>query len=42
MLDATERNIKRNDNFAAKVVSTGNVEKKCRRSKKKESNLFLS
>ena len=40
MLDAMESNANRNDNFATKVVSTENVEKKCKRSKKKESNLF--
>ena len=39
MLDATESNAKGNNNFAADVE---NVEKKCGRSKKKESNLFLS
>ena len=40
MLDAMESNANRNDNFATKVISTENVEKKCKRSKKKESNLF--
>ena len=30
-----------NNNFATKVMSTENVEKKCKRSKKKESNLFV-
>ena len=38
MLDATESNAKGNNNFA---VDVENVEKKCGRSKKKESNLFL-
>ena len=32
---------KGNDNFATKVISTKNVEKKCKRSKKEESNLLL-
>ena len=35
MLDATESNAKGNDNFASKVISTENVEKKCGRSKKR-------
>ena len=30
-----------NYNFATKVISAENVEKKCGRSKKKESNLFF-
>ena len=33
-------NAKGNDNFATKVISTENVETKCGRSKKKESNPF--
>ena len=41
MLDAMESNTKGNDNFATKAISTENVGKKCERSKKKESNLFL-
>ena len=41
MLDATESNAKGNNNFATKVISAKNVGKKCRRSKKKESNLLL-
>ena len=41
LLDAMERNSKGNDNFATKVISTENVEKKCKRSKKEESDLFL-
>ena len=41
MLDAMESNAKGNDKFATKAISTENVEKKCKRSKKKESNLFL-
>ena len=41
MLDATESNAKGNDNFATKVISTENVEKKCKRSKKEETNSFL-
>ena len=41
MLDATESNAKGNNNFATKVISAENVEKKKGRSKKKESNLFL-
>ena len=41
VLDATQSNAKENDNFATKVISAKNVEKKCRRSKKKESNLLL-
>ena len=40
MLDAMERNPKGNDNFAIKVISTENVEKRCKRSQNKESNLF--
>ena len=40
MLDAMENNAKGNDNFATKVISMENVEKKWR-SKKKESILFL-
>ena len=38
MLDAAERNAKGNDNFAEDV---DNVENKCGKSLKKESNLFL-
>ena len=42
MLDATESNAKRNDNFVAKTISTKNLEeKKCGKSKKDESNLFF-
>ena len=41
MLDVMESNFKGNDNFATKVTSTENEEKKCKRSKKEESNLFL-
>ena len=42
ILDATECTSTRNNNFATKVISTENVEKKeCGKSKKKESNLFL-
>ena len=42
MLGATECPSTGNDNFATKVISTENVEKKeCGRSKKKESNLFI-
>ena len=42
MLDATECTSTGNNNFATKVISTENVEKKeCGRSKKDESNLFL-
>ena len=42
MLGATECRSTGNDNFATKVISTENVEKKeCGRSKKKESNLFI-
>ena len=41
MLDAMESNAKGNDKFAAKVISMENVERKCKRSKKKESSLFL-
>ena len=46
MLDAIEsnakkKNKKKNDNFATKVISTENVEKKSGRSKKRESKLFL-
>ena len=41
LLDAMESNAKGNDKFATKVISTENVKKKCKRSKKKESNLFL-
>ena len=42
MLGATEWPSTGNDNFATKVISTENVEKKeCGRSKEKESNLFL-
>ena len=41
MLDAMESNAKGNDNFANKVISTENIEKKCKKSKKKESHLFL-
>ena len=41
MLNATESNAKGNDNFATKVKSTENVEKKFGTSKKKESNFFL-
>ena len=41
MLDAMESNPKGNDNFATKLKSTENVEKKYKRSKKEESNLFL-
>ena len=41
MLDAMESNAKGNDNFATKMISTENVEKKCKRSKEEESNLFL-
>ena len=36
-----ESSPKGNDNFATKVISTENVEKKCKRCKKEESNLFL-
>ena len=48
MLDAMENNSKGNDNFATKVISTKNVEKKGSslekdgRSKKKESNFQKS
>ena len=42
MLDTTESNAKGNDNFATKVISAENEQKKCGRSKKKESNLFFS
>ena len=41
MLDVMESNFKGNDNFATKVTSTENEEKKCKRSKKEKSNLFL-
>ena len=42
MLDAMKSNAKVNDNFATKMISTENVEKKkCGRSKKKESNLLF-
>ena len=47
MLDAIESNAKKkkkkkkSDNFATKVISTENVEKKSGRSKKRESKLFL-
>ena len=41
MLDAIESNPKENDDSATKVISTENVEKKCKRSKKEESDLFL-
>ena len=41
MLDVMESNFKGNDNFATKVTSTENEEKKCERSKMEESNLFL-
>ena len=41
MLAAMESNPEGNDNFATKVITTENVEKKCKRSKKEESNLFL-
>ena len=41
ILDAMESNPKGNDNFATKVISTENVGKKCKKSKKEESNLFL-
>ena len=41
MLDAMESNAKGNDNFASKVISIKNVEKKCKKCKKKESHLFL-
>ena len=41
MLDAMESNPKGNDNFATKVISTENVKKKCKRSEKEESDLFL-
>ena len=40
MLNAMESNAKENDNFATKMISTENAEKKCGRSKKKESNLL--
>ena len=36
-----ESNPKENDNVATKVISTENIEKECKRSKKEESNLFL-
>ena len=39
MLDSMVSN--ENDNFITKVMSTENKEKKCEKSKKKESNLFL-
>ena len=41
MLDAMESNPKGNDNFATKLISTENVEKKCKTSRKEKSNLFL-
>ena len=41
MLAAMESNPEGNDNFATKVITTENVEKKCKRSKKEESNLSL-
>ena len=41
MLDAMESNLKGNGNFATKVIRTENAEKKCKRSNKEESNLFL-
>ena len=41
MLDAMESNPKGNDNFATKLISAENVEKKCKTSKKEESNLFI-
>ena len=41
MLDSMVSNAKENDNFITKVMSTENKEKKCGKSKKKESNLFL-
>ena len=42
MLDAMESNSKGNENFATKLISTENVEKKCKTSRKEKSNLFLS
>ena len=41
MLDAMESNPKGNSNFATKVISTENLEKKCKRSEKEESDSFL-
>ena len=41
ILDAMKSNTKGNDNFTTKVISTENVKRKCGRSKKKESNLFI-
>ena len=36
-----ESSVKGNDNFAKKVISTEYTEKKIKKSKKEESNLFL-
>ena len=41
MLNATERNIKGNDNFTTKVVSTGNVEKNVEEVRRKNQTYFF-
>ena len=41
LLDAMESNTRENDNFTSKMISMESVERKCNKSKKEESNLFL-
>ena len=42
MLDATESNVKGNDNFATKVISTENVEKNVEEARRKNQTYFFS
>ena len=41
LLNAMDSNTRENDNFTSKMISMENVERKCNKSKKEESNLFL-
>ena len=41
LLDAMDSNTRENDNFTSKMISMENVERKCNKSEKEESNLFL-
>ena len=36
-----ESNTRENDNFTSKMISMESVERKCNKSKKEESNLFI-
>ena len=41
LLNAMDSNTRENDNFTSKMISMENVERKCNKSEKEESNLFL-